>query len=334
MEDLSKRLVDKSIEAFTLALEIYNKPTIKYRVEGFSFFICNAWELMLKAYLVKRDGEQSIYYKKSKDRTLELSAVISKIYTDKNQPLRLNLEEIIKLRNTSTHFITEDYEALYAPLFQSCIFNYAKELKKFHNIEIEDFITQGSLMLSVKTEPLSDERIKEKYPPEIARKFIFAKNNILLTEENEKSNAFYVPIVYRMYQTNSKEIADYTFKISDASSDNNVAFINKEKDPSQIFILSYSNLIKDINKRIKKHKIPFSYKNKNSDEIKKKFNSFTLSKFINFYDMKHNDKFAYEHKIGRKNNPYTYSQKAAEFIFNKIKEDPKGVINKIRNIKK
>ena len=34
-----KRLVDKSIEAFILGLEIYNKPTIRYRVEGFSFFV-------------------------------------------------------------------------------------------------------------------------------------------------------------------------------------------------------------------------------------------------------------------------------------------------------
>lgn len=334
MENLPKRLVDKSIEAFTLALEIYNKPTIKYRVEGFSFFICNAWELMLKAYLINRDGEQSIYYKKSKgkDRTLELSAVISKIYTDKKQPLRLNLEEIINLRNTSTHFITEDYEALYAPLFQSCIFNYAKELKRFHNVEIEDFITQGSLMLSVKTEPLSDERIKEKYPPEIARKFIFAKNNILLTEKNEKTDSFYIPIVYRMYQTNSKENADYTFKISDASTDN-VAFINKEKDPSQIFIFSFSNLIENINKRIKKHKIPFTYKNKTTN-IKREFNRYTLQLFIKFYNINSNNKFAYEHKLGRKNNPHTYSQKAAEFIFNKIKEDPKNIINKIKNVKK
>lgn len=52
MENLAKRLVDKSIEAFIMGLEIYNKPTIKYRIEGFSFFICNAWELMLKAELL------------------------------------------------------------------------------------------------------------------------------------------------------------------------------------------------------------------------------------------------------------------------------------------
>ena len=31
------KLLEKSQEAFILAIEIYNKPTIKYRVEGFSF---------------------------------------------------------------------------------------------------------------------------------------------------------------------------------------------------------------------------------------------------------------------------------------------------------
>ena len=33
MESIAERLIDKSIEAFILGLEIYNKPTIKYRIE-------------------------------------------------------------------------------------------------------------------------------------------------------------------------------------------------------------------------------------------------------------------------------------------------------------
>lgn len=36
-EQLITQMVDKSIEAFLMGLEIYNKPTIRYRVEGFSF---------------------------------------------------------------------------------------------------------------------------------------------------------------------------------------------------------------------------------------------------------------------------------------------------------
>ena len=35
---VQEQLIDKSKEAFVLAIEIYNKPSIKYRLEGFSFF--------------------------------------------------------------------------------------------------------------------------------------------------------------------------------------------------------------------------------------------------------------------------------------------------------
>ncbi|MCI5658653.1 MAG: DUF3644 domain-containing protein [Megasphaera elsdenii] len=62
IENLEEKLIEKSKEAFIVAIELYNKPTIKYRVEGFSFFICNAWELMLKAHLIRTKGEYSIYY--------------------------------------------------------------------------------------------------------------------------------------------------------------------------------------------------------------------------------------------------------------------------------
>lgn len=117
MEDneLKERLIDKSIEAFILGLEIYNKPTIKYRIEGFSFFICNAWELMLKAEMINR--EINIYYSGSSSRTKSLEVCIRSIYTDVHTRIRLNLEKIVELRNLSTHFITEDYEIKYAPLF-------------------------------------------------------------------------------------------------------------------------------------------------------------------------------------------------------------------------
>lgn len=51
---LIDKMLEKSKEAFLLAIEIYNKPTIKYRLEGFAFFMCNAWELLLKSYIVKK----------------------------------------------------------------------------------------------------------------------------------------------------------------------------------------------------------------------------------------------------------------------------------------
>ena len=108
--DFVSKLLSKSQEAFLLAIEIYNKPSIRYRVEGFSFFICNAWELMLKARLIKTRGESSIYYKDNPDRTITLENCVKEIFTNERTPLRKNLLRIVELRNTSTHLVVEEYE--------------------------------------------------------------------------------------------------------------------------------------------------------------------------------------------------------------------------------
>ena len=46
---LKGQLVEKSVDAYVLALETINRLSIKYRVESFTHLICNAWELLLKA---------------------------------------------------------------------------------------------------------------------------------------------------------------------------------------------------------------------------------------------------------------------------------------------
>lgn len=70
---------------------------------------------MLKAHLININ--KSIYYNDDKERTLSLSDCLKRVYTNKHTRIRQNLEKIIDLRNVSTHYITEDYEIKYAPLF-------------------------------------------------------------------------------------------------------------------------------------------------------------------------------------------------------------------------
>lgn len=94
---IQEKLLEKSKEAFVMAIEIYNKPTIKYRVEGFSFFICNAWELMLKAHMINKFGEDSIYYKDNKDRTISLENCLQKVITNEKAPLRRNLASTLNI---------------------------------------------------------------------------------------------------------------------------------------------------------------------------------------------------------------------------------------------
>ena len=317
MENLSKQLVKKSIEAFLLGMEIYNKPTIQYRVEGFSFFICNAWELMLKAKLI--NDIKTIYFSDNPDRTFDLSKVVHEVYSDKKQPLRINLEKIIDLRNTSTHFITEDYETVYAPLFQACVINYTNEIARFHRIDITDHVAQNFLTLSASLEPLTNEQISIKYPPEIAKRLIFNKNDVEVTSEIESSAKFSIGVEYKFSITKQKKDADFLFSI-DKNSKNKVNIIKELKNPSETHKYSFANLCKDIDKRLRKEKISFHYSTATGD--KKIFNSYTLTQFINFYDMKSDKKYAFEHDLGYHHTTFTYSQRAAEFIVNEIRKDP------------
>ena len=86
-KELIDNLLNKSEEAFLMAIEIYNKPTINYRLEGFTFFICNAWELLLKAKILN-DGN-SIYFFDKPDRTISLSNCIKNIFTNDKDPVSI-----------------------------------------------------------------------------------------------------------------------------------------------------------------------------------------------------------------------------------------------------
>ena len=322
MEETAKRLVEKSIEAFMMGLEIYNKPTIRYRIEGFSFFIVNSWELMLKAELLNQG--KSIYYPDKPDRTLSVTDAIKKIYTDINTRIRLNLEKIIDLRNISTHYITEDYEVKYAPLFQACVLNFTNEIRKFHNEDITKYIAQNFLTISASYEPLTNEQIKLKYPPEIAEKFINHANDIDVLSREFNSDKFSINIKQKLYITKKKSEADFVVSVR-KNSNNEVEIVKELKDPSDTHNYSFNNVITVVRERLNKKNIRLGYD--------KGFNSYVLQLVIDFYDIKNDEKYAYKHVIGQ-HAPFTYSQQLIDFIIEEISKNPSGFVESLKTKKR
>ena len=118
--------LEKSEEAFLLAVEIMNKPTIKYRIETYSYLITNAWELLLKALIISRGEFKDILFKDDETRTISLSVCLKKMMKE-NNPIRKNLEFIEKnIRDVSTHNIIPYHEAIYIPILQAAAINYAR----------------------------------------------------------------------------------------------------------------------------------------------------------------------------------------------------------------
>ena len=322
-QQLIDKMIEKSQESFLLAIEVYNKPTIKYRVEGFSFFICNAWELMLKSYLIKTSGSNSIYYKNKPDRTISLSECVKKIFTNDKDPLRLNLEKIIELRDTSTHFITEEYEMVYIPLFQSCVLNFNEKIKLFHDIDITTIIPQNFLTLSVSLNYLEDNEIIAKYPKEIAQKLLNTKMNIedLSIKNNSK---FSIRIDHFYYITKNKSEATSTVKLDNNSEEASVNIIKELKDPNNTHKFTTKVCIEFIRNSLKKENIVLKY-----NGIETNFSNYHFYNFCKHYNLKNNSEFCYIHT--QYTQPiYTYSQKTIDFIINELKKDPDNILDNIK----
>ncbi|MBS5606134.1 MAG: DUF3644 domain-containing protein [Enterocloster asparagiformis] len=321
LEKLEDRLLEKSKEAFAMAIELYNKPTIKYRVEGFSLFICNAWELMLKAHLIKTKGPDSIYYTDNKNRTITLENAIKNIFTNNKDPLRLNLEKIIELRNTSTHFITEEYEMVYVPLFQSCVLNFNEKMMAFHNVDMTTIIPQNFLTLSVSMKALDASEIIVKYPEEIASRLLTANDNIAETI-NMNNDKFAIRIEHYHYITKNKDKAT-SFVGIDNSAEAKVKIIKELKDPNTTHKYSTTSCVNEICAHLKRSDIALKY----NGEIKK-FNSYHFNLFCKYYDIKSNPKLCYKHEL---THTYGYSIQTIDFIVEEIKKDPDNIIQNLKN---
>lgn len=316
---IQDKLIDKAKEAFAMAIEIYNKPTIQYRVEGFSFFICNAWELMLKAHMINKFGEDSIYYKDNRDRTITLENCIQKVFTNEKAPLRKNLLKIIELRNTSTHFITEEYEMVYIPLFQACVLNFVEKMQEFHEVDMTEVIPQNFLTLAVSMKALEESTIRAKYPEEIAKKLIKVNEEIEpLIEEN--NHAFAIRIEHYHYITKDRNKATSMVHI-DKNAETGVKIIKELKDPNNTHKYSMKNAIKEINRRLQGKGLSF------------KMNNYIFDLFNKVYGFKENEVYCYVHK--QYSQPtYSYSIQAIDLITAEIEKDPENIVERLKKQKK
>ncbi len=313
------KMIEKSKEAFVMAIEIYNKPTIKYRVEGFSFFICNAWELMLKAHMINKFGENSIYYKDNPKRTITLENCIQKIFTNEKSPLHRNLLKIIELRNTSTHFITEEYEMIYIPLFQACVLNFVEKVQEFHQVDMTEVVPQNFLTLAVSMKSLDENIIRVKYPEEIAER-ILDTNSSLAPMINENNQSFAIKIEHYHYLTKDKNKAT-SFVHVDKTAEAGVKIIKELKDPSNTHKYTMKTALKEINRQLQKEGIDL------------KINSYHFDLFNKVFGLKENERYCYIHKIYAQPS-YSYSMQAIELIVGEIKKDSENILNNLKKMAK
>lgn len=318
----SERLVDKAKEAFVMAIEIYNKPSINYRLEGFSFFICNAWELMLKAHMINKFGEESIYYSDKPNRTITLENCVQKIFTNEKSPLRKNLEKVVELRNISTHFITEEYEAVYIPLLQACVFNFVDKMMEFHKVDMTRVIPENFITLSVRLKSLDETEIRGKYEEQVAEKLISIQHTLEpMIEEN--NSTFAIRVEHYYYNTKDRNQATEFYHIEKEAVEG-VRIIKEIKNPNDTHKYSAKACIKEQNRKIQKDNIRLLF---NSVEVV--LNMYHFNLFTLYFGIKENERLCFTYQISTQPQ-YSYSQQAIDFIYEEIKKSPSTILDDLK----
>ena len=316
--ELIDKMLEKSQEAFLLAIEIYNKPTIKYRLEGFAFFICNAWELLLKSYIIKNNDMDSIYYKNKPDRTIALNECIKKVFTNEKDPTRKNLEIIVDLRNTSTHFIIKEMENIYLPFLQANTLNYSQKLFDFFNIDITKNIDTSFLSLVTNNANLSDTEILSKYGNEIFNKYKKIKTETTNLLENEQNNKLAININLNLRVVKNVNDAQLTFAVSKNAEDS-IYIVDKIKDINTTYPYSQKNARELIMNNLKRKNIEINLHQTNFNLI------------CNKYNLKDNEDYFFYHNLSKR---YMCSQKLIDFVTNLLFENPQLIENIKFEIKK
>lgn len=129
---LHQRFVDKVAAAVTAAVEVYNKPAFTYRDETFAILALNAWELLLKAKVLK-DADNAIASLRVYETRVTKAGAPSKVKQLKRnragnaqsitlgtciarldakatsrlpKEVKANLDALTEIRDNSAHFVT------------------------------------------------------------------------------------------------------------------------------------------------------------------------------------------------------------------------------------
>jgi len=250
---LSKRLLERSQEAYLLALDVYNRPTIRYRVEGFCFLFTNAWELLLKAKIIEdTKKDRSIFHRKKRRkprRSISLKDAPKKVFPKENDPIRRNIEEIAALRDCAIHLVISELEVIYGGMFQAGVINYANKLREWFGLSLTDRASPSMLSLVFDVEEIDPVIIQKRYGKEVVG-FITAKSRSVedaITATNDAR--FGIPITYRLVLTNKPKDADIIMSLEENGGP--VArFIEVPKDISRTHPYRFGQLVAAISARL------------------------------------------------------------------------------------
>lgn len=308
MKRLTRNLRDSSIEAFILALETINRPTILYRMEAFSILFCNAWELIMKAKLLD-SGSKIFYPKKRKQprRSLSLDDCLKKLFTSEDDPVRLNIERVHELRNNATHLVIPFIPRDIMGLFQAGVINFPRALQDWFSISLSERIPLGMMVLVYDFDPeqysLENARMRRRMTAGTFRWLTDFQTRIQrdATSLGNAQDRFCIPINYKVAITRNPRKADIV--LSAGGTGQEAVIIERPRSPDVTHPYRRKEVIEMVNDKLQGSHIITGY---DINCVRKLFNIESKSEFY------YKDKFS----------PRRYSIGFVDWIVKQARRNP------------
>jgi hypothetical protein len=240
-----------------LALELYNRPSLENRLDGFVLFFCVSWEQLLKAIFIERYGEESIFRKSRSStklrETVSLRDCLAKIYHP-NDPVRKNIERIAFYRDQAVHLLMPEVQNIVSRIFQSGILNYSQTFEEFTEQRFTLSNHSGILSLVGDLREISISSLRSNYGETIGDE-IFS----LISDATEESKTiddiqFSIPLNCKLVYAKENQEGEMVF-IARADermeSLKKAIIVEKPTDREKTHPYKESDAIKEINTRLR-----------------------------------------------------------------------------------
>tara|TARA_Y100000588_G_scaffold71894_1_gene74098 strand:- start:62460 stop:63761 length:1302 start_codon:yes stop_codon:yes gene_type:complete len=251
---LAKALLSKSKDNMLLALELYNRPSLENRMDAFVMCFCTAWEQFLKAVLIERDGEESIFRKAGKKglkETISLRDCLEKAYPNKSN-VRKNIEQIAYLRDQAVHLLMPEIQGIMSRVFQSGVLNYTSKFEEFTEVSFLNSSHAGmiSLVGEFKSPPAS---IMKSTYGDIASEIIELASSVQQDVEKSDDIEFAIPLnVKLVFATDAEDGSTIAIARADEGIEGlkKALVIEKPVDRSKSHPLLQKDAINEVNSRL------------------------------------------------------------------------------------
>lgn len=151
---IAETMMHRAGDAFELALESYQRRSLRHRVQTFCLLMVDAWEMLLKGEWVEARGTDAIERPPSEDPSPEesddapptsdqsgddrsgdtptirsLEDMLSLSYNDEGHPVRHNILHLLNLCDQREYLLVPDLEPAVVPLFRAAASNFRRRYR-------------------------------------------------------------------------------------------------------------------------------------------------------------------------------------------------------------